>query len=93
MQRIQVGIIGLVCVLLFVSLANVVIERTTLSQETNQAPGGVAVKENSAAEAIPDEPFAELGVAPAAENEQIVKEKSKPTAPPTALQNIKPAAE
>lgn len=61
MQRIQVGLVGLVVVLLFVSLANMVLDRVTGDQSVNEVPG---VAENKA-EAT-DEPLAELGVTPVA---------------------------
>ena len=38
MQRIQVGLIGLVVVLLFVSLANMVLDRVTGGQDTAATP-------------------------------------------------------
>lgn len=76
MQRIQVGVVGLVVVLLFVSLANMVLDRVT---------GGPSVSETSAlvenkAE-VPDEPLAELGVTPVATDDTAPVVETSP--PPT----------
>lgn len=71
MQRIQVGIIGLVVVLLFVSLANMVLDRVTGGSETGAPLSGEAVA--SGQEAMPDEPLAELGVTPVAKDEDAAK--------------------
>jgi hypothetical protein len=60
MQRIQVGLIGLVAVLLFVSIANMIFDR-------NANRDGVASKDATSetkASETRDEPLAELGVAP-----------------------------
>lgn len=61
-QRIQVGVIGLVVVLLFVTLANMVLDRVAEGPQTGGMPTTaplVADKDNT-----PDEPLAELGVTP-----------------------------
>jgi predicted lipid-binding transport protein (Tim44 family) len=76
-QRIQVGLIGLVIVLLFVSIANVMSDRTS-----SAAAGSPQAKVNAAADAAKseqrqDEPLAELGVAPAV-SEQPQTAKTKP---------------
>jgi hypothetical protein len=77
-QRIQVGLIGLVTVLLFVSIANMVFDRTS-----STADGPQQAKVNAAADAAKpeqrqDEPLAELGVAPAV-SEQPQTAKIKPS--------------
>lgn len=66
-QRIQVGLVGLVIVLLFVTLANMVLDRVSESPQM----GGTsdAVTANSDADKTPDEPLAELGVTPVAKDE------------------------
>lgn len=88
-QRIQVGIIGLVVVLLFVSLANMVLDRVTGG--ANNTP----VSENTALagdkEAMPDEPLAELGVTPVKQDDQADKALEAPAqnirqVPPPARQ-------
>lgn len=63
LQRIQVGLIGLVVVLLFVSLANMVLDRVTGGPSVNKA--SEAIDETQ----VPDEPLAELGVTPVASEE------------------------
>ena len=77
MQRIQVGVVGLVMVLLFVSLANMVLDRAA---ETELAEGGVAdpalVEAAEGEEDIPEEPLAELGAAPVVETEADAKAKA-----------------
>jgi uncharacterized membrane protein len=69
MQRIQVGIIGLFVVLLFVSLANMVIDRVTSGQSSN-AGSNTDLAAGSEDE-TPDEPLAELGVTPVAKEEDL----------------------
>lgn len=86
-QRIQVGIIGLVVVLLFVSLANMVLDRVT------GGPGKTAQPDNAALtdEAMPDEPLAELGVTPVKQDDEETKALEAPAqnirqVPPPARQ-------
>lgn len=73
MQRIQVGLVGLVVVLLFVSLANMVLDRVTGGPSRNETPGMSA----SSSE-VPDEPLAELGVTPVATEEAEPVVESSP---------------
>lgn len=65
-QRIQVGVIGLVVVLLFVTLASMVLDRVTPGSQAGGMSGTapMATGENAA----PDEPLAELGVTPVAKD-------------------------
>ena len=84
-QRIQVGLIGLVIVLLFVSLANMALEKANEEPPQPVAhhaiPAGMPPTEN---EAAPGEPLAELGVTPVAkENPQL------PGAPDAGAANVK----
>ena len=70
LQRIQVGLIGLVVVLLFVSLANMVLDRVTDAPPVSETrelseSGNVNLAPNEA----PAEPLAELGVTPVAPDE------------------------
>lgn len=81
MQRIQVGVIGLVVVLLFVSLANMVLDRVTAGQSTSALPDSDLAAETK--EALPDEPLAELGVTP------VAKEEAEPKAVEEPAQNIR----
>jgi hypothetical protein len=67
LQRIQVGLVGLVVVLLFVSLANMVLDRVT-DEKQGGATAGEAIIE-APNDATPDEPLAELGVTPVAKDE------------------------
>jgi hypothetical protein len=81
MQRIQVGLIGLVVVLLFVSLANMVLDGVTGGQDTAARPDSsppVADKD-----VPPDEPLAELGVTP------VAKDDSEAEALEESAQNIR----
>jgi hypothetical protein len=86
-QRIQVGVIGLVVVLLFVSLANMILDRAA---DTNLAAGATA--DAAAAETAtqdanaPDEPLAELGAAPVVE----ATEENNGAAKVKGNNNIKP---
>lgn len=66
-QRIQVGVVGLVVVLLFVTLATMVLDRVS---DSPQAPGTIdATPMTEAKDETPDEPLAELGVTPVAKDE------------------------
>lgn len=64
LQRIQVGVLGLLAVLLFVYIANLILERVP-SQSTATAVEGAPA--TSDATKPKDEPLAELGVTPVVE--------------------------
>jgi len=85
MQRIQVGVVGLVAVLLLVSVANFVLQRASdeetaieeIQAEALDKSGSVAANEDDA----PAEPLAELGITPAPAPEEdnatlVVPQKS-----------------
>jgi cytoskeletal protein RodZ len=84
MQRIQVGVIGLVAVLLLVSVANFVLQRASDERtaiEEIQAESIDATRELAAEpEPAPAEPLAELGITPAPAPEEI-EEAPVPVAP------------
>lgn len=63
-QRIQVGIVGLVVVLLFVTLANMVLDRVSDTPQANGMPDTTPLTADK--DETPDEPLAELGVTPVA---------------------------
>ncbi len=63
-QRIQVGLVGLVVVLLFVILANMVLDRVSDGPQTGGVPDAASLIADK--DAMPDEPLAELGVTPVA---------------------------
>lgn len=65
LQRIQVGLIGLVVVLLFVSIANMALEKAGISQGSAPSGGGITGTEIATeAKKAPNAPLAELGVTP-----------------------------
>ncbi len=73
-HRIQVGVVGLVVVLLFVTLATMVLDRVS---DSPQAPGTIgATPITEAKDETPDEPLAELGVTPVAKDESATKPMS-----------------
>jgi hypothetical protein len=76
MQRIQVGVIGLVVVLLFVSLANMILDRVTGGSPAGAPLNGEVVAAGQ--EAMPDEPLAELGVTPVAKDDETAKVMEEP---------------
>lgn len=76
MQRIQVGVVGLVVVLLFVSLANMVLDRVTGGRDAGTVANGDRVTTDS--ETMPDEPLAELGVTPVAKDDEAAKALEAP---------------
>ena len=73
-QRIQVGVVGLVVVLLFVTLATMVLDRVSDSPQTAGTTDAAAITE--AKDETPDEPLAELGVTPVAKDESATKPMS-----------------
>lgn len=76
MQRIQVGVIGLVVVLLFVSLANMVLDRVTGGPSAGELPNSDVVAAEQ--DKLPDEPLAELGVTPVAKEEEVARVIEEP---------------
>lgn len=80
-QRIQVGVIGLFVVLLFVTLANMVLDRVTAGQSAGALPDRQATSAEQ--DTLPDEPLAELGVTP------VAKEDDAATAIEEPAQNIR----
>lgn len=67
LQRIQVGLIGLVVVLLFVSLANMALDRAVAVPSTGPGGGGITGTEIATeAKDARNAPLAELGVTPVA---------------------------
>jgi hypothetical protein len=66
-QRIQVGLIGLVAVLLFISIANVVFKNTGISSDSAETSAADATQNVDNKAVSNDEPLAELGVAPSVE--------------------------
>lgn len=76
MQRIQVGLIGLVVVLLFVSLANMVLDRVGGDPGLAAISGGAGAATDK--DGVPDEPLAELGIAPVANGPETAKALAAP---------------
>ncbi len=75
-QRIQVGVLGLLAVLIFVYIANLIVERASpISAPASGTNRQVEAQRN----APKDEPLAELGVTPAVE-------ETKQTPPPAGVQ-------
>ena len=62
MQRIQVGLIGLVVVLLFVSVANMASDKAIDSALPSSGGGVTGTEIASEPKAKPEQPLAELGV-------------------------------
>ena len=60
-QRIQVGLLGLLTVLLFVSIANMILDRADNGLKTQPATTATGPQAESQPK---DEPLAELGVTP-----------------------------
>ncbi|MGL5839151.1 MAG: hypothetical protein ACRCY3_11670 [Sphingorhabdus sp.] len=76
-QRIQVGVLGLLAVLLFVYIANLIVDRVVPSQAATPDPSRPVQAQTDAPK---DEPLAELGVTPVVEDAQ----KTAPTPEPNA---------
>jgi hypothetical protein len=64
MQRIQVGLVGLLAVVLFAWIASMVIDRAEQKAAQTRPAGSVSV--SGSEPMVKDEPLAELGVTPAA---------------------------
>lgn len=77
LQRIQVGLVGLVVVLLFVSLANMVLDRVIEESTMTETPGVTGLEADKAD--VPDEPLSELGVTPVAKEEVPLNIPPTPT--------------
>lgn len=79
MQRIQVGIVGLVVVLLFVGIANMVLERAVDTPQSAPSGGGITGTEIATeTKTVPEAPLSELGVAPVLGADKTGKAKSPP---------------
>jgi hypothetical protein len=77
-QRIQVGVFGLLAVLLFVYIANMIVERVVPAE----APASAENRQPQPQPEKPkDEPLAELGVTPVVEEapEAVPKAPTQPT--------------
>ena len=68
LHRVQIGLTGLAGVILMVGLANIVIDKARLDEQTMPPPVVPTVStEGANAVVTPREPLAELGVTPSAE--------------------------
>lgn len=74
-QRIQVGLLGIVAVLLFVSLANVLLEQAANRDLVDGGVSGASSNGRETPTKIADEPLAELGAAPVVENDAAAEQK------------------
>ena len=77
-QRIQVGVVGLVIVLLFVTLASMVLDRVRPAPQAGGMPGAAPLTAGNGA--TPAEPLAELGVTPVA-NDSATDQPANGAAP------------
>lgn len=76
LQRVQVGLIGLLAVLLFVSIANMMIDRIAPSRTNVNSASEATTGAGPAKEEVPnDEPLAELGVTPTVSSEEAPKNR------------------
>jgi hypothetical protein len=78
LQRLQVGAIGLIAVLLFVTIANVIVDNAA-DEESGLAKAQPEAVIDGIAEAAtpPQEPLVELGVAPATPSEEPAKDAGR----------------
>ncbi len=79
-QRIQVGLIGLVAVLLFVSITNLIVDRSAADIRNSRQTSDRAGTKTQVSSQSRDEPLAELGVAPTV-SDQPVATKNSPGSP------------
>jgi hypothetical protein len=79
LQRIQVGLIGLVVVLLFVSLANMALDRAVDAPNIAVGGGGITGTEIATeTNNTPNAPLSELGVTPVVEGAGNAKVAGRP---------------
>lgn len=72
-QRIQVGVLGLLVVLVFVYIANFILDRVRSEGAAAEAVGAPVAGEGSKPK---DEPLAELGVTPVVEEAPEAKQEA-----------------
>jgi hypothetical protein len=89
LQRIQVGGVGLIGVLLFVSLANLVVDRSSVPE--SGAVNMQVVGQSNAGKQTVEEPLAEIGVAPTVDSDQITKQNVRPKPQQTRSEVLPPA--
>lgn len=75
LQRIQVGVLGLLAVLLFVYIANLILERVPSDPAVPAASGQPSISDDSKSK---DEPLAELGVTPVVDGDEASNGKPPP---------------
>lgn len=97
MQRVQVGVVGLVAVLLLVSIANFVLQRASDEQTATEeiqaeATGTVPEPVPEVPVATPKEPLAELGITPTRERdgEDAEAEADASDAQPQVVPDLEP---
>ena len=90
LQRIQVGGVGLIGVLLFVSLANLVVDRS-VGEDTDISNRQIAGQSNGDKQTA-EEPLAEIGVAPTVDSDQNSKQSVRSKPMPTPNQVLSPAS-
>lgn len=82
MQRLQVGLVGLVVVLFLVSLANMVMDRATSKPAAAGTAGTTTVSDQAKEAEAPAEPMAELGVAPVSKDSDTKAGAAAPATTP-----------
>lgn len=72
MQRLQVGLVGLLAVLIFVSIASMILNRAGGSAQSSAAAQAAATStgQNPDAKSLSDDPLVELGVTPVVPEQQ-----------------------
>ncbi len=80
MQRLQVGLVGLLAVLIFVSIASMILNRAGGSAQSSAAAqaAATAASQNPDAKSSSDDPFVELGVTPVVPEQQGKQSLAKP---------------
>ncbi len=70
-QRLQVGLVGLLSVLIFVSVASMILSRTdNASQSASAQSGTKAANQEGSKTSSSDDPLVELGVTPVVPEQQ-----------------------
>ena len=95
MQRVQVGVVGLVAVLVLVSVANFVLQRASDEQVATEVvraetTGNEAELSGKGAASAPSEPLADLGVTPTRVPEDVQSTPSKPAKRVQVVPDLEP---
>lgn len=80
-QRLQIGLFGIVAVVMMIGLADIVISRAQLTQDAAVPDAAPTVEPTETA--APRDPLSDVGVVPEVPTEQVGEDTAPPEAEPT----------